>query len=268
MRTIIHQRPAKVADRKTSTMLRDFFIEVGLITVFAGHFFRELFKPPFEFKETIKQSFMVGNKSLLLVGLSGFIMGIVLTIQSRPGLLLMGATSWLPGMDAQGIVREMGPAITCLICAGKVGSGMGAELASMRVSEQIDAMEVSGTKPFKYLVVTRVMATTLMIPLLVIISDFISLIGAFFACNLKDSVSMPLFISEVFASIGFLDLFSATIKTVFFGFAIGLIGCYEGYNSSKGTEGVGKAANSAVVIASLLVFILDMIAVQITSFFQ
>jgi|ERR1035437_10252539 phospholipid/cholesterol/gamma-HCH transport system permease protein len=267
MRTIILPASTKVAIKKSSTMLKDFFIEVGSITKFAGHFFKEVFRPQYEFKELMKQSYLIGNKTLLLAGLSGFIMGIVLTIQSRPGLVLMGATSMLPSLDAQGIIKEMGPAITALICAGKIGSSIGAELSSMKVSEQIDAMEVSGTKPFKYLVVTRIAAATIMIPILVIVSDFISLLGAFFACNLKDSVSLHLFFSEVFRSISFVDLFSATIKTVFFGFAIGLIGCYMGYTSSKGTEGVGKAANSAVVVSSLLIFIIDAIAVQITSFF-
>jgi phospholipid/cholesterol/gamma-HCH transport system permease protein len=268
MKTSIIPKETELAIKKSSTMLKDFFSEVGSITKFAGHFFREVFKPKYEFKELMKQSYLVGNKTLLLTGISGFIIGIVLTIQARPGLLLMGATSLLPSLDAQGIIKEMGPAITALICAGKIGSSIGAELASMKVTEQIDAMEVSGTKPFKYLVVTRIVATTLMVPLLVIISDFFSLIGAFFACNFKDSVSLHLFFSESFASIGFVDLFSATIKTVFFGFAIGLIGCYMGYNSSKGTEGVGKAANSAVVISSFLIFIIDGIAVQITSFFS
>lgn len=267
MKTIILPSSTKVTIKKSSNMLRDFFIEVGNITKFAGHFFREVFIPKYEFKELIKQSYLIGNKTLMLTGISGFIIGVVLTIQARPGLLLMGATSMLPALDAQGIIKEMGPAITALICAGKIGSGIGAELASMKVSEQIDAMEVSGNKPFRYLVVTRIVATTLMVPLLVIISDFFSLLGAFFACNLKDSVSLHLFFSEVFRSISFIDLFSATIKTVFFGFVIGLIGCYMGYNSTKGTEGVGKAANSAVVVSSFLIFILDGIAVQITSLF-
>lgn len=170
-------------------------------------------------------------------------------------------------MVAVSIIRELGPAITALIFAGKVGSGIGAELASMKVTEQIDAMEVSGMNPFKYLVVTRVVATTLMLPVLVIAADVISLLGAFIGVNLKDDVSFHLFILQVIQSLAFSDIFPALIKTAFFGFAIGLIGCYKGYNSSRGTEGVGVAANSAVVIGSLSIFIIDMIAVQITSLF-
>ena len=135
----------------------------------------------------------------------------------------------------------------------------------MKVTEQIDAMEVSGINPFKYIVVTRVLATTLMVPLLVIFSDFIGIIGSFVAVNIKGHVNFHLFFSQAVSALGFTDVFPALIKTVFFGFAIGLIGCYKGYNSNKGTEGVGISANAAVVLGSLLIFIIDMIAVQVTS---
>lgn len=248
-----------------NTTFKNFFIEISLITRFATHFFRELFKPPYEFNELVKQSFIIGYRSLALVGITGFIMGLVLTIQSRPTLVQFGAESWLPAMVSVSLIREIGPVITALICAGKVGSGIGAELASMRVTEQIDAMEVSGTNPFKYIVVTRILAATLMIPLLVIFADAIALYGSYIGVNIKGDVSFQLFFSQVIEKLDFMDVFPAFIKTFFFGFAIGLIGCYNGYNSNKGTEGVGKSANSAVVYASLLVFIIDMMAVQITS---
>ena len=251
----------------TSTV-KIFFEEITLITQFAIRFFKELFKRPHEFNEFVKQSYLIGCKSLPLVGITGFIMGLVLTIQSRPTLVQFGAESWLPAMVAVSLVREIGPVITALICAGKVGSGIGAELASMKVTEQIDAMEVSGTNPFKYIVVTRILATTLMIPLLVIFADIIALYGSYIGVNLKGDVSFQLFFSQVIEKLSFGDIFPAFIKTFFFGFAIGLIGCYKGYNSNKGTEGVGLSANAAVVYASLMVFIIDMMAVQITSLFM
>ena len=162
----------------------------------------------------------------------------------------------------------MAPVITALIFAGKVGSGIGAELASMNVTEQIDAMQVSCTNPFKYLVVTRVLSATIMLPILTLFADAIGLLGSFVGVNLKGHVTAYLYFSQVFQSLTFSDLFPALVKIFFFGFAIGIIGSYKGYNSNKGTEGVGKAANSAVVFASLMVFIIDMIAVQITSLFQ
>jgi phospholipid/cholesterol/gamma-HCH transport system permease protein len=245
--------------------LNDFFEEVASMTLFVGKFFKEVVRPRYEFQEFIKQAYLIGYKSFPLVAITGFIMGLVLTIQSRPTLVEFGAESWLPAMVAVSIIREIGPVITALIFAGKVGSGIGAELASMKVTEQIDAMEVAGNNPFKYVVVTRMLATTLMLPLLVILADVASLYGAFIGVNLKGDVSFQLFFIQVFTKVSFMDIFPALIKTFFFGFAIGLVGCYKGFKANAGTEGVGKAANASVVLGSLLIFILDMIAVQITS---
>jgi phospholipid/cholesterol/gamma-HCH transport system permease protein len=247
--------------------LKDFFQEIARLTRFTMQFFKEALVPPYEFKELLKQSYLIGYKSFPLVAITGFIMGLVLTIQSRPTLVEFGAESWLPAMVAISIIREIGPVITALIFAGKVGSGIGAELASMKVTEQIDAMEVSGINPFNYIVVTRIAAATIMLPALVILADAVSLYGAYIGVNLKGDVSIYLFFLEVFEKLAFSDIFPAFIKTFFFGFAIGLIGCYKGYNASQGTEGVGASANSAVVIGSLAVFIIDMIAVQVASLF-
>ncbi|TAH42672.1 MAG: ABC transporter permease [Bacteroidetes bacterium] len=244
-----------------------FFEEVGGTSRFAARFFREIWFPPYEFKEVIRQSFEIGYKSLPLVGITSFIIGLVLTLQSRPTLAEFGAESWLPAMVGVSILREIGPVITALICAGKVGSSIGAELGSMKVTEQIDAMEVSGTNPFKYIVVSRIVATTLMIPLLVIIGDAISLYGSYLAININDKVTMTLYFQQVFEKVEFSDVIPSVIKSFFFGFCIGLIGTYKGYNSKKGTEGVGQSANSSVVVSSLLIFILDLLAVQITGFF-
>lgn len=160
-------------------------------------------------------------------------------------------------------MRELGPVITGLICAGKISSGIGAEIAAMRVTEQIDAMEVSGTKPLGFVVATRVLAATIVVPILVIFADALSLLGAFLAINAFEYMSGTLFINSAFGMLGFIDLIPATIKTIFFGFFIGLIGCYKGYNASKGTESVGYAANSAVVSSSLTVFVIDLIFVLI-----
>lgn len=244
-----------------------FLIETGEITVFTARFFREVLKRPFEFKELLRQCYNMGNKSLLLVGITGFIIGLVLTLQTRPTLMEFGAESWMPSMVGISIVREVGPIITALVCAGRIGSGIGAELGSMRVTEQIDAMEVSGTNPFKYLVVTRVLAVTLMLPLLVLFGDAIALIGSYLVENVKGDVSFMLYFNKVFDALEFGDIIPATIKTFFFGLAIGIVGCFKGYNCKKGTEGVGKAANSAVVLTSLLLFIIDFIAVFVTDIF-
>jgi len=248
-------------------ILKSFFIEIGELSYFTARFFNEVFRRPFEFKELLRQCYYMGNKSVFLVGITGFIIGLVLTLQTRPTLMEFGAVSWMPSMVGISIVREIGPMITALVCAGKLGSGIGAELGSMRVTEQIDAMEVSGTNPFKYLVVTRIVATTLMIPLLVIFGDAIALYGSYLVEHLKGDVSFQLFFNQVFNSLEFGDIVPATAKTFFFGFGIGFVGCFKGYFCDKGTAGVGKAANSAVVFTSLLLFIIDFIAVFVAYIF-
>ncbi len=263
--TAAQVKPHLVTENANLTALKVFFEKVARLTLFTLRFFREAIKPPYELSELVKQCYQIGYKSFPLVAITGFIMGLVLTIQSRPTLAEFGAESWLPAMVAVSIIREIGPVITALIFAGKVGSGIGAELASMKVTEQIDAMEVSGINPFNYIVVTRVLSATLMLPVLVIIADAVSLYGAFVGVNLKGDVSLDLFFLQIFGTLSFGDVIPATIKTVFFGFAVGLIGCYKGYNAGNGTQGVGEAANSAVVLGSLAIFIIDMVAVQLTS---
>jgi len=261
-----HKEGKKSTDdfHEQPTGLQNFLLELGGLSRFTGNFFRELISSPFEIQEFLKQSSRIGLSTLPLIGITAFIMGLVLTLQSRPVLVDFGAESWLPGMVSVSIVREIGPVITALICAGKIGSGIGAELGSMRVTEQIDAMEVSGTNPIKYLVVTRVLATTFMLPMLVFYSDAISFYGSYVAVNMHGFISLQLFITQAFDPLHYFDIVPATIKTFFFGFAIGIIGCYKGYYSTNGTEGVGRAANSAVVTSSLVIFIIDLIAVQLS----
>ena len=247
-----------------SKPLRDFLVETADLYRFAIRFFKEGFKPKYELAEFVRQCYVIGNKTLPLVGITGFIMGLVITIQSHPSMKAFGAESWLPSVVSVSLVREIVPVITALICAGKIGSGIGAELGSMKVTEQIDAMEVSSTHPIRYLVVTRVLAATLMIPILTFYADALGIIGSWMGANIKGDVTFILYMSQAFQQVEFIDLIPAVIKSFAFGAVIGLVGCYKGYNAGRGTESVGKAANSAVVLASLLIIVLDMIAVQIT----
>jgi phospholipid/cholesterol/gamma-HCH transport system permease protein len=242
----------------------NFLTQTSDVFLFIGRIFKESFSRNFEFREFFRQCFQIGYKTLPLVSITGAIMGLVLTIQSRPVLAEFGAVTMLPGMVAVSLIREIGPVITALICAGKIGSGMGAELGSMRVTEQIDAMVVSSTNPMRFLVVTRVLAATLMIPLLILYADMFGIFGSWAGANIKGDVSLALFFSQAFGHVHFNDLFPAVIKSFVFGAVIGLVGCYKGYNAGRGTESVGIAANSAVVLSSLLVIIVDMMAVQIT----
>jgi phospholipid/cholesterol/gamma-HCH transport system permease protein len=242
----------------------NFLTDFADVFLFITRILKETFSLSFEVKEFFFQCYKIGYKTLPLISVTGAIMGLVLTIQSRPILVDFGAVSMLPGMVIVSLIREMGPVITALICAGKIGSGMGAELGSMRVSEQIDAMEVSSTNPMQFLVATRVWAATLMIPLLVLYSDAFGILGSWVGANIQGDVTFVLFFSQAFSHVDFIDLVPAVIKTFFFGAVIGIVGCYKGYNAGRGTESVGVAANSAVVLSSLLVIIVDMIAVQIT----
>ena len=245
-------------------LLQIFFSELGALTRFAGSALREIFRKPSEREELARLSFLYGNKSITLVAITAFIMGLVLTIQTQPILAKMGADVALPGIIFISIVREIGPVITALIFAGRVGSGIGAELSSMRVTEQIDAMEVSGINPLKYLVATRVLACTLMVPALVMLGNGIALLGAIAGINIEGSMSAQMFIMEAFDDLQAMDFFPAVVKSFIFGLAIGIISCFKGYFAIGGTQGVGKAANSAVVVSSLAIFIVDLIVVQIT----
>jgi len=248
-----------------SKKLDTLFINLYSAAQFIIRFFKELFKPPYEVKEVIKQCYEVGYKSLFLISLTGFITGLVFTKQSRPSLSTFGATSWLPSLVAIAIIRALAPLVTALICAGKVGSNIAAELGSMKVTEQIDAMEVSAINPFKFLVVSRVLATTIMIPLLMCYTGFVAMMGAFINVHQNEMTSFVTFFQQAFEKISFLDIFASLIKSIVYGFTIGMVGCYKGYYANNGTEGVGRAANSSVVLSMFLIFIEEILIVQITN---
>ncbi|MCY7409660.1 MAG: ABC transporter permease [Chitinophagales bacterium] len=235
---------------------------------FVGRFFKELFQSPFEFREIIQQCYEVGYKSLPLITLTGFVTGIVFTKQSRPSLADFGASSWLPSLIAIALVRTLAPLVTALIAAGKVGSNIGAELGSMKVTEQIDAMEVSAINPYKYLVVTRVFATTFMVPVLMFYCAFVGLMGAYLNVHANELTSFVAFFKRSFESITFLDVFSSLFKSIVYGFTIGIVGCYQGFNATQGTQGVGRAANASVVLSMFLIFIEEILIVQVTNWIR
>ncbi len=238
------------------------------VYIFIARFFKEGFLPPYEGKELMRQCYNIGYRSLALISVTGFITGVVFTKQSRPSLSEFGATSWLPSLVAIALLRTLAPLLTSLIAAGKVGSSIGAELGSMRVTEQIDAMEVSATNPFKFLVTTRVLASTITIPILTFYTAMIGMLGALLNVSMSEETSWRAFFETSLEQITFLDITASTVKAILFGFTIGIVGCYQGYNSSKGTEGVGKAANSAVVIGMFLIFIEEVVSVQFFGLFR
>ncbi len=237
------------------------------ITMFGLKFFRYVFVPPYEFGQVRKHLDELGAKSIPLLTVVGVIMGLILALQSRPTLDRFGAGGFLPAMIALTIVRELGPVITALIVAGRVSSGIGAEVGSMKVTEQIDALEVSAVDPFNYLVVTRVLACSLILPLLTAYVDFLAIFGGYVAEWISYNSSLQLYFTEVVESLRFYDVLPGIGKTIAFGYIIGVIGAYQGFNANRGTEGVGRAATSAVVLSSLNIIFLDMIIIQLTLLF-
>ena len=231
---------------------------------FVGRFFSRFWRRPFEVKELVNQMDEVGSKSLMLTGVVGFSIGIVLAMQSRGTLARFGAESFLPSMLALSVIKEIGPVLTSLVLAGRLGAGMGAELGSMKVTEQIDALEVAALKPFHYLVVTRVLACVLMFPVMTMITDVLALTGGFLEAQLAGGMDYRVFISTAFDSIRFADVTVDTMKTSIFGFIVGTVSCYLGYTVRGGTREVGRAAMQAVVVSSLLILLADVAVVRVS----
>ncbi len=242
----------------------NFFATLTGLTIFNLEFFKQAFIPPYEIAEIKKHMTELGVKTLGIVSITGFIIGLVLAMQSQPVMQRFGASDFLPGMVALSVVRELGPVITALIFAGRVSSGIGAELGSMRVTEQIDAMEVSAINPFKYLVVTRVIATTMILPILTIYVIVIAIMGSYLAIIIVEQMSFDYYRSSVIQSIEFGDFIPGVAKTFVFGYIVGLVGSYKGFSAEGGTEGVGRASTTSVVLASLLILIFDMVLVKVT----
>ncbi len=247
-----------------SEHLYNFFVTITGLTLFNWEILKQIFVPPFEIPEIKKHMNELGIKTFPIVSVTGFIIGLVIVMQSEPVFIRFGASDYLPGATALSIVRELAPVITALIFAGRVSSGIGAELGSMRVTEQIDAMEVSSINPFKYLVVTRVIATTMILPILTIYVIFIAIGGGFFALTISQGMNFEYYKNAVIESVRFGDLIPSISKTFVFGYIVGIVGCYKGFIADGGTEGVGRASTTAVVLASLIILLFDTVLVKIS----
>jgi len=241
-----------------------FLDETGKISAFAGHFFSRFWRRPFEARELFKQMDEVGTKSFVLVGVVGFSIGLVLAMQSRGTLARFGAEAFLPGLLTLSVVKEIGPVLTSLVLAGRLGAGFSSELGSMRVTEQIDALEVAALKPFHYLVVTRVLACVIMFPIMTMLADVLALTGGYIESYLSAGTDLRVFVVSGFQTLRFVDLFMDTFKTSIFGFIVGVVSCYKGYNVRGGTREVGQAAMQAVVLSSLLILLADVIVVRLS----
>ncbi len=240
-----------------------FFEWFGALAIFCGRVARAAFTRPFEFRELIRQMDSIGAKSLPLVALAGAAVGVVLSLQTRASLARFGAKSMLPSIIIFSMIKESGPIITALVVAGRVAAGIGAELGSMRVTEQIDAMESSAVDPHKYLAATRIVACILMLPLLTLASDFCGVLMGWVSDTLAEPISLRLFLNSGLNGVNFNDFLPPTLKTAVFGAIMGVVASFQGMRATGGTAGVGRATTSAVVISSLLIIIADVILVRL-----
>ncbi len=250
--------------RHSQSVLYGFLDEAGGLFAFIGRFFARFWRRPFEVKELLNQMDEVGSKSFLLTSVCGLAIGIVLAMQSRGTLARFGAEAFLPSMLALSVFKEIGPVITGLVLAGRLGAGFAAEIGSMKVTEQIDAMEAAALKPFHYLVITRVVACVIMFPLMTMLVDIIAMSGGFLESNLSSGMDWRVFIDTAFSSMRFVDITVDTMKTSIFGFIVGVVACFLGYTVRGGTREVGQAAMQAVVLSSLLILIADVVVVRIS----
>ncbi len=242
----------------------NFFATLSGIGVFTAEFFRQVLRPPYEIEETKRHMYDFGLKSFPIVGTMGIIIGFVLALEGYAVLQPFGGTEFLPGSVGLSVIREFAPILTALLFAGRVSAGIGAELGSMRVTEQIDAMDVSGVEPFKFLVVTRVVAATMILPLLTVYVIVISIFGGYIAVYLEDGMSFSYFVNSMLPYVTINDLIAGLSKTFLFGFTVGIVGAYKGFSTEGGTVGVGQSTTSSVVISSLLILFIDMIMVKIS----
>jgi phospholipid/cholesterol/gamma-HCH transport system permease protein len=242
--------------------LTSFFEWFGELGMFFGKLAKAVVVPPFEFRELIRQMDIIGAKSLPLVAMAGAATGVVMSLQTHDSLVRFGAKAMLPTVIVFALIRESGPIITGLVVSGRVGAGIGAELGSMKVTEQIDAMEASAVNPYKFLAATRVLACIAMLPLLTLAADFFGIVMGWVAATLQDPVSFQRFIEKGFKNVSFHDFLPPTFKTAVFGLIIGVVSSFEGMRTQGGTEGVGRSATSSVVLSSLFVILADVLLVR------
>jgi phospholipid/cholesterol/gamma-HCH transport system permease protein len=244
-------------------VLSQFFEWFGDLGIFFWQVLRAAVTPPFEFRELFRQLDEIGSKSLPLVALAGAATGIVLSMEARYSLTRFGAKSLLPAAIVFSVIHETGPIITGLVVSGRVGAGIGAELASMKVTEQIDAIEASAVNPYRLLAATRILACIFMMPLLTLAADFFGLFMGWVAQALAEPLWFHQFIDIGFKGADFNDFLPPTFKTMVFGLIIGLIACFQGMRTQGGAAGVGRAATSSVVLSSLFVILADVVLVKI-----
>jgi phospholipid/cholesterol/gamma-HCH transport system permease protein len=247
-------------------MVTRVLVVIGNAAQFAGRVVLESVRPPYEIRETLRQLFELGCRSVPLIAASGFAVGIVLSMHTRASLARFGAEALIPAGLAIALVRETGPLTAGLLLSGRIGAGIGAELGAMKVTEQIDALEATAVDSFKFLVVTRVVACVIALPILTTVMNFMGMLGGYAAETALTGVPLETYFRQAFSSIEFSDLVPATLKTMVFGFIIAAVASYLGINTTSGTEGVGQASTRSVVMASILLIATNVLLVRLIFF--
>jgi phospholipid/cholesterol/gamma-HCH transport system permease protein len=231
--------------------------EIGKIVTLFFSVIAWMFSPPLKARNIFKQMEFVGNKSIFVVVLTGTFTGMVMALQGYHGFRLFGAESLVGSTVALGMTRELGPVLTALMVTARAGSAMAAELGTMRVTEQIDALYVMAANPIKHLIVPRVIAGVLMVPVLTIIADFMGILGGYFVGVGVLNINAGVFVKNIYKYVELNDIFNGLIKAAVFGLILSLVGCYKGFNTRGGAEGVGRATTEAVVLASISILVSD-----------
>jgi phospholipid/cholesterol/gamma-HCH transport system permease protein len=238
----------------------------GDVGIFGMRVVRNIFHAPFEIEETGRQIAEIGTRSVPLIVACGLAIGVVMSLHTRASMTRFGAVSMIPAVLTIAMFRELGPLVTGLLVSGRVGAGIGSELAGMRVTEQIDALESLGVDSFKYLVVTRVAACVVALPVLTILMDFMGSAGGMLAEMVVSHSSARLYVHRAFASMVWSDYIPTTLKTTVFGLLIGTISCFLGYTATQGAAGVGRASTRSVVYSSLVLILFNIILVKFLLF--
>ena len=231
----------------------NFLTATGRLVIFAGVAVSHIVRPPFYSRLVVRQIIEIGFYSLPVVGLTAIFTGMVLALQSYTGFARFNAESAVATGVVLSITRELAPVLAGLMIAGRIGAAMAAEIGTMRVTEQIDALSTLSTNPYKYLVAPRLVAGVVMLPCCVLVADVIGVFGGYLVSVYKLGFNANMYIKNTVQFLEFMDVFSGLVKAAVFGFLISLMGCYHGYHSKGGAQGVGSATTNAVVSASVLI---------------
>lgn len=246
--------------------IKQLLSDAGEMSYFGLRAIGSAFTPPYEWAASLQQLEEIGARSVPLIAAAGLALGVVLTMHTHDTLIKFGAVALSPTLQAASFITELGPLVTALLIAGRVGSGIGAELANLRATEQIDAIDAMSVDSFKILVVARVAACIIALPMLTLFMDFASLLGGFLSERLTSHMSVALYIHRAFASLTWANFLAPTLKTCVFGFIIGSVSSFFGYTINEGSAGVRKAATNSVVLSSLLIILSDVLLVKIIYF--